>query len=96
MNRASEPSPVSRSTPDRPPKGRLLEVLEVRRNAKRGFLVGTLLAAALFVFFVAIPGSIHSPVLFVGLAFVVAATSGALVTTVLVALRVRKLAQDVE
>ena len=76
---------MSENVPDRPPKGDVLRTLAVRRNAIRGFTAGTLFAVALYVVFVLLPGSTFSPVFFVGLAFVVAATSGAIVTAVLVA-----------
>ena len=77
---------MSENVPDRPPKGEILRTLAVRRNAIRGFTAGALFAVALYVLFVVLPGSTFSPVFFVGLAFVVAMTSGAILTTILVAI----------
>lgn len=76
---------MSENVPERPPKGDILRTLAVRKNAARGFAVGALFAVALLVVFV-LPGSTFSPVYFVGLAFVVAMTSGAIVTAFLVAI----------
>ena len=86
---------MSENVPDRPPKGEILRTLAVRKNAARGFSVGALLAVALFVVFV-LPGSTFSPVYFVGLAFVVAMTSGAIVTTILVAITAYGAAQRLD
>ena len=86
MGAASEAATMSENAPDRPPKGEILRTLSVRRNAIRGFTAGALFAVALYVVFVVLPGSTFSPVLFVGLAFVVAMTSGAIVTAILVAI----------
>lgn len=86
MGAASEDPPMSENVPDRPPKGEVLRTLAVRRNAIRGFTAGALFAAALYVVFVLLPGSTFSPIFFVALAFVVAMTSGAIVTAILVAI----------
>lgn len=87
---------MSDGVPDRPPRARLVEALEVRRNAKRGFAVGVLFAVAVYVFFVAVPGThTWSPLLYVALAFVVAVSTGLLVTAVLTALTARRLAREI-
>ena len=83
--------------PDRPPRARLVEALKVRQNAKRGFLVGILFAVAVYVYFVAVPGTqVWPPVFYLGLAFVVAVTTGLLVTTLLTALSARHLAKNLD
>ena len=85
---------MSEGVPDRPPRARLVEALEVRRNAKQGFAAGLLFAVAVYVYFVAVPGTrVWSPVLYLGLAFVVAVTTGLLATAVLTALTARRLAK---
>lgn len=68
--------------PDRPGTAAFLAALRVRRNATLGFALGTLFAVAVFVFFVALPGSRRSPLLYVALAFVLAVGVGLLLTTV--------------
>ena len=88
---------MSEHVPDRPPRARLVEALEVRRNAKRGFAAGFLLAVAVYVYFVAIPGTrVWPPLLYVALAFVVAITTGLLVTTILTGITARRLARDLD
>lgn len=76
--------------------GELLGALKVRRNARFGFGFGALLAVALLVVFVYIPGSQRPPVLYLLLAVVIAFTSGLLVTTILVAVTVWRLAQRID
>jgi len=61
----------------------LVEALGVRTHAKRGFAAGALLAAALFGFFVLIPGRDIPTPFFVVLGFVLAVSTGLLVTTAL-------------
>lgn len=73
---------MSEDRPDRPGTAAFLEALHVERNAKLGFGLGVLFAAGVFVFFVAIPGSRRSPLLYVALAFVLAVGAGLLLTTV--------------
>ena len=75
-------------------KTELLRTLEVRRNARRGFAIGTLLAVAIYVFFVVIPGANHSPLLYVTLGFVLAFSFGALVTTIFVARTAMRVARE--
>ncbi|MFB6084816.1 MAG: hypothetical protein ABEJ94_11295 [Halorientalis sp.] len=72
--------------PDRPGgKAALIEALNVRDNAVRGFVFGFLFTAAVFTFFVVIPGVTRSPLYYVALAFVLATGLGALATAALVA-----------
>lgn len=87
---------MDEQVPERPPMANLIDALEVRRNAKRGFAAGILFAAAIFTFFVVVPGTYRSPLLYVGLAFVVAVTTGLLATTILTALTARRLARDLD
>lgn len=74
----------------------LTDALALRRQAVRGVVVGILLASGLFTFFVLVPGADRAPVWYVGLAFVVAVTTAGLVTLVLVAYRVHRLATRTE
>jgi hypothetical protein len=88
---------MSDGVPDRPPRARLVEALEVRRNARRGFAAGLLFAVAVYIYFVAVPGTqVWSPVLYVALAFVVAVTTGLLATAVLTVLTARRLVGDID
>lgn len=77
-------------------KSELLRTLEVRRNAKRGFAVGTIIAVAVYVFFVVIPGANHSPLLYATLGFVLAFSFGGLVTAVFVARTAMRVASEVD
>lgn len=86
---------VSQNAPDRPPADDVLTVLQVRRNAIRGFAAGFLFAALVFVAFVA-PGARYSPMYYLALAFVVAMTGGAVITLVLVALTARTVVRNVD
>ncbi|MFC7047102.1 hypothetical protein ACFQH6_18415 [Halobacteriaceae archaeon GCM10025711] len=71
---------------ERPGVDNVLATLDVRRNAVRGFAVGILLALAVIVFFVVIPGETTRPTLFYPLlGFVLAMTTGLLATVVFVA-----------
>jgi hypothetical protein len=72
------------------PAANFLAVLNVRRNALLGAGAGVALAAAVYLYFVAIPllrpdvpVRDRSPLLFLSLAFVVAVTTAMLVATVL-------------
>ncbi|WP_436908346.1 DUF7536 family protein [Halosimplex marinum] len=57
--------------------------LRVRRNARWGLAAGLALALAAFVLFVALPGSRRSPLLYVGLGFVLAMSTAGLVAFLL-------------
>lgn len=67
------------------PSGRaaLVRALNVQRNAKIGFAFGVLVSIAVFVFFVVIPGTYRSVLLYVALSFVLAVSLGGLATAVL-------------
>lgn len=78
---------------DRSSKANVLAALRVRRNAVRGFTYGGAFAVSLFVTFVLLPGSVRSPVWYVGLGFVVAFASGFLATLLLVARTARRRAR---
>jgi hypothetical protein len=67
-----------------PDAERLVDALAVRTQAVRGFSAGFALAAALFVFFVLVPGSERSPLLYVGLGVVFGISFGLLATVALV------------
>lgn len=73
----------------------LVQALNVPTNAKRGFAFGLLFAVAVFAFFVAIPDTFRSPVLYLALAFVLAMAMGSLATAVLVAVSAYRLAKDI-
>jgi hypothetical protein len=62
----------------------MMEALNVRDNALRGFVFGFVFTTAVFTFFVVVPGVSRSPVYYVALAFVLATGLGALVTAALV------------
>lgn len=70
------------------PGGRaaLVRALNVRRNALLGFGIAALLTGAVFVRFVVVPGSLYarasSPLYYVALAFVLAASLGGLLAAV--------------
>lgn len=84
--------------PARPPTARFLAALRVKRNAAIGFAIGFVLAIALYVFFVAIPGGTReNPALYLPLAFVVAVTVGGLSTlllTIVTAIRLSRTLED--
>jgi hypothetical protein len=81
-------------------RGRLLEALHVRRNARRGFgvaLVATLLLYAVFVAEPVLRGEALTRGAwswYVGLGLSMFLGMGALVTTVLVAIRARRLVRE--
>jgi len=68
---------------ERPGLGNLLVALDVRRRAAIGFATGAVVALALYVFFVVVPGA-PNRLRFVVLAFVLAVSLGLFVTAVLV------------
>jgi hypothetical protein len=75
---------VSESQPESGP-GALVAALNVPTHARRGFVVAALLTAAVFAFFVVIPGAERSMALYAGLAFVLFVSLGGFVTAVFVA-----------
>ena len=83
--------------PERPPTARFLAALEVKRNAGIGLAIGTLLAATLYVFFVAIPlGTRENPLYYLTLAFVLAVTFGAILAVALTIVTAIRLSQRLE
>lgn len=66
---------------------------QVRRNAIRGFAVGTAVATLVFVRFALLPGTTRPTGLYVGLAVVLGVSVGLLATIVLVGWRVRRLSK---
>ncbi|WP_159904178.1 DUF7536 family protein [Salinirussus salinus] len=75
--------------------GRLLEALHLRRNALVGFAVGIAVTAAVFTFFVVLPGATtQSPVYYAALAFVLAMAVGGLATVLLLAYRAYRLSRE--
>lgn len=74
----------------------LAAVLDLRRQAIRGFGTGLALAVLVFVYFVAVPGAIRSPVYYVALGFVLAVSAGLLATVGFVAVAAYRRAQDVD
>lgn len=68
--------------------------LDLRRNALRGFAFGAALAAAVFVFFVLLPGTTRPLGLYVGLAVVLGVSVGLLATVLLVGWRARRLPRE--
>lgn len=73
----------------------LVEALNVPTNAKRGFAFGIVFAIGVFAFFVAIPDTYRSPLLYLALAFVLAMAMGGLATAVLVGVSAYRLAKEV-
>jgi len=89
---------VAGNEPERPPRGRLLEALSVRRNAAIGLAVGVALALAMYAvrvleLFGPAPDQ-GSPALFLALAVVLAASAGALVATALSVIAAVRLARQ--
>lgn len=78
---------MTRDAPGRPPIGQLLDVLRVRRNVAVGGAVGAVLAAGLYAIrFLELLGPAPdqgSPLLFAGLAVVLAVSAAGLVVAVL-------------
>lgn len=82
MSVAAVPPTVADTTDPGPdhPRANFLRALGVERNAKAGFALGGLFAAAVFVRFVYLADRPHSPVLWMMLAFVLAVGTGLLLT----------------
>lgn len=96
---------------DSPGPARLIEALNVARNAKVGFAVGTGLAVLMYVYRVAelggpttpavngtsgVSATPESPALFLMLAFVLATSAGALLTGLLTVVAAVRLTRDIE
>lgn len=79
------------------PGGRaaLVEALNVRQNAALGFAFGALFTAAVFTFFVVIPGATRSPLYYLALAFVLATGLGGITTGVLTAVSAYRLSKEI-
>jgi hypothetical protein len=90
---ASLTSTVSDSP--RSPTATFLAALDVEANAKRGFAFGVVLALAVSVVFVVLPGTTRSPALYLVLAVVLATSAGALATVALTLLSAYRLSRDV-
>lgn len=91
---------MSTDSPDRPPVGRLLAELRVRRNVTVGLVAGVLLGAGLYaVRVLELLGPSPddgSPLLFLALALVFATSAGALVAAALTAARAVRVARGVD
>lgn len=83
--------------PERPGVDNFVRALGVRRHAKRGFALGVLFAALVFVVFVVLPGGVaRSPALYVSLAFVLAFALGLLLTAIFVLGSLYRLTRDLD
>jgi hypothetical protein len=80
--------------PDADGPAAFMQALRVRRNAVWGVGVGVAVTALVFVVFVVIPGTIRSPLWYLGLAFVLALSTAGLVATVLTLTRAARLSRD--
>ncbi|MFB6152143.1 MAG: hypothetical protein ABEJ40_10090 [Haloarculaceae archaeon] len=70
-----------------------MQALDAPRHARTGAVVGVVFTAAVFVFFVVIPGTYRSPLWYVGLALVLATSTAGLVAFVLSAVRAVRLSR---
>jgi hypothetical protein len=85
----------SGSGDDGDPTLQFVRALGVERNAKRALAVSTAFAVALYVLFVVVPGeTTQSPVLYLGLAFVVLVATTFLLTIVLTAVSAWRLSRE--
>lgn len=76
-------------------RARFLEALEVRKNAIRGFGFGLVVTVVVYLAFVVVPGAgLAASIWYLGLALSLALALGGLVTTILVAIRARRLATE--
>lgn len=87
--------------PERPPTAALIDALSVVRNAKIGFAVGALVAVVAYAYRVfelggPVQATRGSPLLFLMLAFVLAASAGALVTVALTLRSAIRLAREMD
>lgn len=91
---------MASDTPGRPPVGRLLDALNVRRNVGVGLAAGAVLAAVLFaVRYLELLGPAPdrgSPLLFLGLAIVLAVSAAGLVAALLTLATAVRVARDVD
>lgn len=89
---------MASDTPGRPPVGRLLDVLRVRRNLAVGAAAGAVIAAGLYAIrFLELLGTAPdrgSPLLFLGLAVVLAVSAAGLVATLLTLATAVRVARD--
>lgn len=93
------PAEVSGVSDERSPSGRqrFLEALEVRHNAVRGFAVGFLVTAAVYLLFVVVLSGgfdLVRNLYYLGLALTMALGLGGLVTALLMALQARRLTKE--
>ncbi|WP_136689411.1 DUF7536 family protein [Halorhabdus amylolytica] len=75
-------------------KARLLEALDVRGHLRRGIAVGVALAVATYLLFVAGSSSLGTQALYLSLTVVLALTTTAVVTTILVGAEAYKLLSE--
>ncbi|WP_338726843.1 hypothetical protein [Haladaptatus sp. DJG-WS-42] len=80
--------------PSRSPRANMVAALNVPQNARRGFGFGLVATLALFVFFVLLPGTFRSPVLYVALGFVLATSLGAFATVILTLISAYRLSRE--
>lgn len=80
--------------PDADGPAAFMQALRVERNAKIGGVVGVAVTLAVFVFFVVIPGTLRSPLWYLGLAFVLALSTAGLVAFLLSLTRAVRLSRD--
>jgi hypothetical protein len=73
-----------------------MRALRVSRNAKVGVAVGVAFALAVFVFFVVVPGTYRSPLWYVALGFVLAASTAGLVAFLLTVVRAVRLSRELD
>ncbi|WP_128476815.1 DUF7536 family protein [Halorussus pelagicus] len=86
---------MSESVPERP-RANFVAALNVRRNAIRGFGFSLLFTAAVLAVFVVQPGTRQPTPYYLGLAFVLVTSLGALATTVLTLISAYRLAQETD
>lgn len=87
------PGPAVGVDPDADGRTAFLQALRVRRNAGVGVAVGVTVTVAVFVLFVVVPGTVRSPLWYVGLAFVLATSTAALVAALLTLARAVRLSR---
>jgi len=68
----------------------LIEELAVARHARIGFALGLTFSLLVFLFFVGVPSTDRTPLIYLSLAVVLAVTSGALLTTLFVLFELRR------